>query len=362
MDAPVRFLTILAGLTLTASLATAQNWQDDFDSYAAGSAIEGQGGWMNWAGAASNQTINTVSSNFAHSGSKSVRIDTGSDTVQPFNLTSGKWVVTAHMYIPTGFDGVTMFIMLNTFATPAGPYNWSQEVHYDAQADTILFRGGGGTTLNGLTYDAWTELRHEIDLDLDTCDVYYEGALVNSFTWSQGVSGAGATELAVIDLYPATANTTEVYWDSMSVTQVFGGLGSNYCGPAVLNSTGQPSVISAAGSVLAVDNDVTLTCSQMPQNEFAFFLNSLTQGFVANPGASQGNLCLVGSIGRYNANILNSGTIGEVSLVLDLPNTPIPTGTAAIMAGETWNFQCWHRDLNPVPTSNFSDGLSITFQ
>ena len=71
---------------------------------------------------------------------------------------------------------------------------------------------------------------------------------------------------------------------------------------------------------------------------------------------------MVGSIGRYNANILNSGTIGEVSLALDLANTPTPIGNVAIMVGETWNFQCWYRDLNPQATSNFSDGLSITFQ
>ncbi|MCP3917516.1 MAG: hypothetical protein GY711_18380 [bacterium] len=29
--------------------------------------------------------------------------------------------------------------------------------------------------------------------------------------------------------------------------------------------------------------------------------------------------------------------------------------------GETWNFQCWFRDANPAPTSNTSDGLSITW-
>jgi hypothetical protein len=32
------------------------------------------------------------------------------------------------------------------------------------------------------------------------------------------------------------------------------------------------------------------------------------------------------------------------------------------MAGETWNFELWYRDNNPGPTSNFSDGLTITFQ
>ncbi|MCP3916270.1 MAG: hypothetical protein GY711_12005 [bacterium] len=29
--------------------------------------------------------------------------------------------------------------------------------------------------------------------------------------------------------------------------------------------------------------------------------------------------------------------------------------------GETWNFQCWYRDNNPGPTSNFTDAVSVTF-
>ncbi len=30
-------------------------------------------------------------------------------------------------------------------------------------------------------------------------------------------------------------------------------------------------------------------------------------------------------------------------------------------SGDTWNFQCWYRDNNPVPTSNFTDAVSVTF-
>jgi hypothetical protein len=41
---------------------------------------------------------------------------------------------------------------------------------------------------------------------------------------------------------------------------------------------------------------------------------------------------------------------------------PLGTGPVAILPGETWNFQAWYRDLNPGTTSNFTDGISITFQ
>jgi hypothetical protein len=142
-----------------------------------------------------------------------------------------------------------------------------------------------------------------------------------------------------------------------------GSLGSNYC-TTNPNSTGASSSISAQGSATVAMNNVTLMCSNLPLNAFAFFLTSRTQGFVANPGGSQGNLCLAGAIGRYvgPGQIQNSGATGAISLVLDLTVQPTPTGPVPVMAGETWNFQCWHRDaVGGTATSNFSNGLEIAF-
>ncbi len=133
----------------------------------------------------------------------------------------------------------------------------------------------------------------------------------------------------------------------------------SYCGPAVQNSTGLSGVISATGSNIASDNDVTLQATDLPQNQFGYFLNSMTQAFVFPVPNSQGVLCVGGAIGRYNANVFNTGAAGTGSLQLDLPNTPTPSGTVAIQPGETWNFTAWYRDVNPGPTSNFTDGVSI---
>lgn len=145
-----------------------------------------------------------------------------------------------------------------------------------------------------------------------------------------------------------------------------GGLGSNYCGPAVMNSTGAPAALLASGSRVVIDNDVTLTTVSMPANAFGFFITSQTQGFAANPGGSEGNLCLGGAVGRYvgPGQILNSGAGGMISIAIDLTNTPQPTGSVAVVAGETWNFQTWFRDSasGGGATSNFSDGLQIGFQ
>jgi hypothetical protein len=144
-----------------------------------------------------------------------------------------------------------------------------------------------------------------------------------------------------------------------------GTLGTSYCVPAVNNSTGNPSVLTAAGSRTASANDVTLTAAHVPTNAFGFFLTSRTQGLVVGPGGSQGNLCLAGSIGRYvgPGQIQNSGAAGSFSLVLNLTQTPTPTGLVGIVSGETWNFQGWHRDaVGGMATSNFTNGVSVAFQ
>ena len=137
-------------------------------------------------------------------------------------------------------------------------------------------------------------------------------------------------------------------------------VGSNYCGPAATNSTGNSATISGIGSDVAGGNPLTLVADSLPNNQFGYFLVSINQGFVANPGGSQGDLCISGPIGRYTASIGNSGMLGSISLAIDTTMIPV-NPTVAVQAGETWNFQLWFRDVNPMSTSNFTDGLAISF-
>ncbi|QDV08066.1 hypothetical protein Poly30_36020 [Planctomycetes bacterium Poly30] len=144
----------------------------------------------------------------------------------------------------------------------------------------------------------------------------------------------------------------------------FGGLGVNYC-MANANSTGVAGALGAVGSTTVATNDVTLTASSLPTTAFGFFIVSRDQGFAMNPGGSSGNLCLSGSVGRYvgPGQIKNSGVTGMFSLTIDLSAIPSPTGPVATIAGDTWNFQTWFRDsVGGSATSNFTQGLSITFQ
>ncbi len=136
--------------------------------------------------------------------------------------------------------------------------------------------------------------------------------------------------------------------------------GEVYCSPAPLNSSGASGSISAFGSDVLVDNALTLRASGLPVQTFGYFLNSLTEGSTVPPG-SEGVLCLGGQVGRFSADVLNSGPAGEFTLdldLLDLPNNP----PATAVIGEVWKFQAWFRDANPQVTSNLTDAIRVTIR
>ena len=141
-----------------------------------------------------------------------------------------------------------------------------------------------------------------------------------------------------------------------------GSIGTNYC-QANPNSTSAIGTISASGSASAAADDFTLTAGSLPTQQFGIFITSRSPGFVPNAGgASNGNLCLGGAIGRFflPSQIKSTGAIGEFSLQLPLTMFPQGAGVVAVMPGETWFFQAWHRD-GVGAGSNFTDGLEVTF-
>jgi len=138
-------------------------------------------------------------------------------------------------------------------------------------------------------------------------------------------------------------------------------IGEKYYCPAAANSTGSPAVISALGSDIVGGNALTLVANGLPGNQFGFFLVGPSTGLVANPGGSQGTICIGGGLGRFNGQVMNSGGMGTISATVDtlaLPVNPV----AAIAGGETWHFQAWYRDLNPSQVSNFTDAIAIGFR
>ena len=218
-------------------------------------------------------------------------------------------------------------------------------------------------TIAGSPGNIWTTVTIEVDNSTGVIEFRFDGTLVFQGNFLPPLAGQVALGLA--DIFTSISGPTSfTLYDNLVVESLPVGLGTNYCN-AVPNSTGVTGAIRAVGAIEVATNQVTLEASSLPNNAFGFFLTSRTQGAVNQPGGSQGVLCLSGGIGRYVApgQIKNTGGTGAFQLALNLTQTPTPTGLVSIAAGETWNFQAWHRDaVGGAGTSNFTDGLAVTFQ
>jgi len=200
-------------------------YTENFDSYASGSGIVPQGGWLYWG--ATGQVNATVDNTFAASAPNSLLATVESDNVQVFNITTGQWQCKVKTYYPTGAVGIGYFIMLNTYTNPyVSGGNWSIEVHFDSTLNAVqsinrtVANGGPGNTQVPLIRDQWVELVINIDLVADTFTMTYGGQplVTTNGKWSQNASAAvGLPQIQCIDLY---SQMTDFRWDDLSLLPV----------------------------------------------------------------------------------------------------------------------------------------------
>jgi hypothetical protein len=197
-------LTVMLGLT---GSAWASQFSDDFESYAAGAGLHGQGGWKGWNNSAGADAV--ISNLYASSGRQSVEIARDSDLVHEFSLSGGKWVVTAMQYVPTGSYGVSYFILLATY-NDGGPNTWSVQTEYDLEAGTILPWNDLGSGAR-IVYDRWVPIKVVIDLAANAYEEYYNGVQIASGVWDVSESGT----LEAVDLFANAASP--VYYDDVKI-------------------------------------------------------------------------------------------------------------------------------------------------
>lgn len=185
---------------------------EDFEGFAVGGQVACQdpANWTTWSQLPCSAEDASVSSNYAHSGTKSFVIVPANDFVKPLgDKTSGKWWVSFWVYMPTGKGGY--FNTLNTFPATANEH-WGMELYFDV--------GGAGRLLNGGTVNfSWTENTWQyceviVDLDLDQAQFWFNGSQVGtSWQWTRG-NPAYALKLAANDFYgPLQTTADECYYD-----------------------------------------------------------------------------------------------------------------------------------------------------
>ena len=207
----------VAGVT---SLLGVTEWSDNFDSYATGSQLHGQGGWKGWfndplAGA-------LVTATQATSAPNSVAIAGPTDIVHEFSgYTSGVHVLSAKQFIPTGFTGESYFIVQNRYNDAGIDLSWSTQVIFSSATATVA-NSTGAANPGSMPFvtNQWADLTLVIDLDANRQSFYYNGALLYAGSWTAQFppntgSGPGTLTIGAIDLF--ANNATVVHYDDIAL-------------------------------------------------------------------------------------------------------------------------------------------------
>jgi len=198
---------LVAVLTLSVT-GLAAPWFDDFDSYASGSQLHGQGGWKGW----DNDPTWTAptSSVVSLSPPNSAQIGGTADLVHEYAEVGGALQYRAMQFVPGNSIGQSYLILLNDYSD-GGPYDWSVQINFNMNTGQLISDFGGGATLP-IIRDQWVEIRCEIDLDANTVTEYYGGTLLSTHVWDDD----GRNTLDAVDLFANGA--VPVFYDDISLT------------------------------------------------------------------------------------------------------------------------------------------------
>lgn len=132
---------------------------------------------------------------------------------------------------------------------------------------------------------------------------------------------------------------------------------------AVPNSTGLVGSLTGLGSPSVPLNDCTLVAASLPPTQASLLLVSRISAFTPfAAGNSNGNACIGGVLGRFLQQVTVSSAEGRADFTVDLTAIPLGTGAVAVLPGDTWYFQAWHRDTQGPRGNNLTGSLSVTFQ
>jgi hypothetical protein len=134
-----------------------------------------------------------------------------------------------------------------------------------------------------------------------------------------------------------------------------GELGVPYCG-ALPNSTGVSATLEMLGTATVSANNFALRARNLPPLKPALFFAGTSE---QNVPFHSGRLCIAGPKLRFGNPVPSNGN-GQLTRAIDLAISP---AAGALLAGTTWDFQTWYRDVVAgAGTTNFSHARRVTFQ
>ena len=326
----------------------------------------------------------------AHADLNSWVTQVGTGTPAAFSMLSITQPDSADIGVINGTGQATYEFVIN--GTDAGQSSALMGIRNSGVADNCAIKfeqwpdtGRYGLTLGGVadysgsfaTYGADVVLAFVVDHAANQTELFEDGVSVHVFPYAphlSGLVGLGQWFDVVngnhVDLLTGTIHGVAVYDTALPGSEIethanafhgAGSVGASYCGPAVANSTGAPATIVATGSANVVDNFMTLEVSGLPTNVFGMCLAGLSQGNTPSVGGGQGTLCITPPLAMMTTHVMSSGGSGSFQVPFDMTQVTVP-GWGLPGPGQTWYFQAWYRDQNPLHTTNMTDGYFVMFQ
>lgn len=135
------------------------------------------------------------------------------------------------------------------------------------------------------------------------------------------------------------------------------------CRPAIPNSTGEAAELIAFGDRSVGAPLFELQGRHLPVGTAALLLVGPDAASVPGAGGGAGTFCIGGQVGRYVHQVRTADEDGLVNFAASAGALPGPKGLRAALPGETWRFQVWYRDAQPLGgiTSNLTDAVAVRF-
>jgi serine protease AprX len=184
---------------------------ENFESFSSGNYVALTSPyWTTWSNAPGGTEDPVVVTTPTHGGTKSVKIDGVNDLVLPLgDKTSGKYIVSFYMYIPSGNYGYYNLLHLFTGASS----QWGAEVFFNTGGAGYGNAGGANSFTFAYSYNTWLFIKNVIDLDNNLAQIYLNGNLLHQWQWSLGALGDGTlNQLGGLNMYAWNVNGTPLYY------------------------------------------------------------------------------------------------------------------------------------------------------
>ena len=182
-----------------------QIWFENFENYSATNIDTQSEDWIGWDNVNSGVDI---TNNLGFMSNQSIIVEQDDDLIYMFDPTinGGAGEVIFYMYIPTdtGNEG-GYYNMLHDYN--AADSNWAFQVLFASQnSGEQSYVDLENPVYFDALYDTWVEVRHEIDIDNDVINLYYNTEFIASWVWSDGSTGS-SNILDALNLYGYCSGT-----------------------------------------------------------------------------------------------------------------------------------------------------------